>query len=152
MSNCGFRECMARFLFILASMLVAMVVYYGVESILMDRPVVVPIDPPFKVENKVVHPGDVVTYHIHYYKRLDIPGELTKQLVVTDKQTGEKSYIPLDMVAGHLPVGDVQATAFAKIPEWAPAGKARIKISSSHFTGKIRQFATVYTEYFEVKK
>jgi hypothetical protein len=152
MSGCGFRECLARFLMILTAMLVAMTIYYGVESIMISRPVMIPVNPPFKVCAKEVHPGDVVAYKIHYYKRIDIPGELSKQLIIKDKKTGEESYIPLESYAGHLPAGDVQKIGFAKIPEWTPEGKGRIKISSSHYTGKIRQFNTAYTEYFEVVK
>jgi hypothetical protein len=145
------RDAISRFLFVLSAMLVAMTLYFGIESILVSRPVLVAIGAPFKVDTPVVHPGGVVTYHIHYFKRIDVPGDLYKQLIIKQKN-GEEAYLPLESHSGHLPPGDVQKMAFAKIPDWAPEGKGKIKLSSTHFTGQARQYTVVYTESFEVKK
>lgn len=148
-----FKDHLARFLMLLAAMLAAMSLYYGVESILVSRPIIVPIDPPFKICNgySTIKPGGVVCYKIHYYKRLDIPGEITKQLIIKDAN-GKEIYLPLEYSSGHLPTGDTQAQAYVLIPSWVPEGAAKIKLTSAHFTGRVRQFATVYTEPFEVKK
>jgi len=147
------KDCFARFMMLLTTMLIAMSVYYGVESMIISRPIITAIDSPFPICDgyKVVHPGNVVCYKIHYYKRLDIPGELTKQLIITDKE-GHEFYLPLEYVSGHLPVGTTDTLAYARIPSWTPEGTAKIKLTAAHFTGRIRQFVTVYTEPFEVKK
>jgi hypothetical protein len=147
-----FKDYLARFLFILATMLVAMSIYYGIDSLIMSSPVLTPIGAPFKVDQNIVRPGEVVSYHIHYYKRLDIPGYLYKQLIIKNKKTGEESYLPLEGYAGHLPTGDVQKLAYAKIPEWAPTGEARIKITGAYLTGRPMKPMITYTKKFEVVK
>lgn len=153
MSSHEFRVHIAKFSCLLATMLLAMVLYYGVESVMVSRPIIVAKEKVFKICRgyEIVKPGEAVCYQIHYFKRLDIPGELTKQLVIQTPE-GKKVYLPLEYLSGHLPVGEVNTRAYAKIPDWAPEGKARIKITSAHFTGRVRQFCTVYTEPFEVRK
>jgi hypothetical protein len=147
------KECVAKFLFLLGTMLIAMVIYYGIEGMIVERPVVVPINEPFTICNgyKIVKPGNAVCYKIHYFKRIDIPGDLTKQLIITAKD-GKEYYLPLESTSGHLPAGEVEKLAFAKISDWSPEGIAHIKISSIHQTSKGPQFSTVITDKFEVRK
>lgn len=154
MNGNGIKESLARFLMILAAMLVAMVLYFGIESIVISRPIIVAINTPFKIsdDSRVIRPGGFVKYKIHYFKRLDIPGELTKQLIIKDQTTGIEYYLPLEYRSGHLPAGDIETWAFARIPNFTPDGEARIKLTSAHFTGRIRQFNTVFTETFEVRR
>lgn len=115
-----------------------------------DRPVITNLDSIFKVCTKTVKAGELLKYRIHYYKRLDIPGDITKQLILTVKDTGEIIYIPLSDTAGHLPVGKIDQFAYAQIPDWTPAGTGQIKLSSSYNLGLRVSHNTVFTEKFEV--
>jgi hypothetical protein len=154
MSHSDLHKYSAIFFTVLCATLVGLVLINGVKSIVSSRPVMTALDDTFKVcpEFKTVKPGAAVCYKIHYFKRLDIPGDVSKQLIVTDKRTGQEVYIPLVDTAGHLPPGNVSKLAYARIPDWTPEGKAKIKISSTHNIGGPPQHTVVYTDEFEVKK
>jgi hypothetical protein len=108
---------------------------------------------PFEIceDTKVVKPGGLVKYKIHYKKSLDIPGDLAKQLVLKTK-TGELMYITLSSFSGHLEVGEVKNVGLALIPDWTPEGIGYIKLSASYNLGwKIDRNVSI-TDKFEIRR
>jgi hypothetical protein len=165
MSNIELRNYIATFLTAFVTFLVVGAIYLWVASYADSAPVMIPLDKEFKITgcNKitlptgkvrfVVKPGDPIEYEIHYQKNLDIPGDVTKQLIVKPLDGGVMEvFIPLSGVAGHLPVGEIKKRAFASLPLWTPEGTGRIKISSSHLVKGRPRYSIVETEEFEIRK
>ena len=120
-------------------------------SIYYSQSVIRPLTQPFLVCSKTVKAGEVLRYKIHYQKRLDIPGDLTKQLVGVGAD-GEVILIPADETAGHLNVGETKATGFVVIPAYTPPGMYYLKLSATYNLGwRIDRDVSV-TENFEVVK
>jgi hypothetical protein len=151
---------MVQFLMSLGVALILMFIILSLYKSLIDKPVMVNLDEPFKIIGCKtnpkglcqIKPGEVVRYRIHYLKRLDIPGDITKQLIIVSKETGETIYIPLSDTSGHLPLGETVADAFAYIPLWTPEGIGYIKLSSSYNLGWMVSHNVATTEKFEVVK
>jgi len=116
-----------------------------------DRPVMVALDDQFEVLNpgKVVRAGDVLKYRIHYYKRLDMPGDITKQLIRVDSKDDRFS-IPLADTAGHLPKGEIKMIGLARVPNLTPPGRYILRLSATYNLGWTAQHNTAQTEPFEV--
>jgi hypothetical protein len=152
MSSLLFRNYAVVFFTSLAAFIGAIFVAHFLLSI-PEKPVIISFG-PFEICNdtKVVRPGGIVCYKVHYYKRMDIPGDITKQLILT-LSDGEEMYVPLIDTAGHLPVGDVKKKACVKLPDWIPEGIGRIKLSSSYYLGnKPPSHNVAFTKEFEVRK
>ena len=123
-----------------------------VISKLPEAPVIKALTQPFAVSNKVVKAGDVLKYKVHYEKRLDIPGELTKQLVGVSS-SGESVLIAADDTAGHLPVGTVKGKGFVRIPDYTPPGTYYLKLTATYdLPGRKLDRNVSVTEKFEVVK
>jgi hypothetical protein len=117
-----------------------------------ETPVIEALTQPFVVCDKVVKAGGVLKYKIHYEKRLDIPGELTKQLVGVSAN-GEIILIAADDTAGHLPLGAVKGTGFVKIPEYTPPGIYYLRLTATYdLPGRKLDRNISVTEKFEVVK
>jgi hypothetical protein len=113
--------------------------------------VITPLTQPFKVLNKKVKAGGVLEYQIHYYKSMDIPGEIFKQLIGLDKNDNIISAIPLTDSAGHLPGGKIKLRAFARIPDFTPPGIYYLKLSPGYNLGsRVDRKGSAITEKFEV--
>ena len=126
--------------------------FVWVISQLPEPPVIKALTQPFVVCNKVVKAGDVLKYKVHYEKWLDIPGELTKQLVGVSS-SGESVLIAADDTAGHLPLGTVKGEGFVRIPEYTPPGIYYLKLTATYILPgwKVDRNVSV-TEKFEVVK
>jgi hypothetical protein len=165
MSHLELRNYIATFLSSFVVFLLIGSTYLIAIDWIDNRPVLTPLDQKFRVivcdNNQItlpngtimgtVKPGESVQYEIHYFKRLDIPGDVSKQLIVKPKAGGPEVYIPLRDVAGHLPVGEVRKRAYVNIPAWTPEGIARVKISSTHLTRGNPQHSTVETDEFMIR-
>ena len=152
MSSQAFRNYMALFLTSLAAFLAALFIGYTIINF-PGKPVIVSHG-PFEIckETLVVRPGGIVCYKIHYTKRLDIPGDITKQLILK-QEDGQELYIPLVDTAGHLPVGEVIKKACVRIPDWVFNGTGKIKLSASYNLGSQPPSRDVaYTKEFEVRR
>ena len=126
--------------------------FLWVISKLPESPVIKALTQPFVVCNKVVKAGDVLKYKIHYEKRLDISGELTKQLVGVGAD-GEIVIIAADETAGHLQSGTVKGTGYVRIPEYAPPGIYYLKLTATYdLPGRKIDRNVSVTEKFEVVK
>ena len=116
-----------------------------------SQPIIKPLTQPFKVCSKTVKAGEVLQYKIHYHKRLNISGDLTKQLVGMGSD-GELIYIPAYETAGHLAIGEVRAIGFVVIPAFTPPGTYYLRLSAAYNLGwRIDRDVSV-TEKFEVVK
>jgi hypothetical protein len=152
MSSVLFRNYAALFFTSLAAFLGALFMISFFHHV-TTKPVIVAFG-PFEIydDTRVVRPGGIVCYKIHYKKRLDIPGDITKQLILT-LPSGDEMYVPLLDTAGHLPVGDVQKKSCVKLPDWIPEGIGRIKLSASYHLGdKPPSYNVAYTKEFEIRK
>ena len=121
-------------------------------SQLPDAPIIQALTQPFVVCDKIVKAGGVLQYKVHYQKRLDIPGALTKQLIGVDTD-GTAIMIAADDTAGHLQIGTVRGTGYVRIPEYTPPGIYYLKLTATYdLPGhKIDRNVSV-TEKFEVVK
>jgi hypothetical protein len=152
MSSIAFRNYVALFFVALGAFMGSIYLAYTVVN-LPSKPVIVSYG-PFEIcsDTKVVKPGGVVCYNIKYFKRIDIPGDITKQLILT-LPDGEEMYIPLSDTAGHLPVGEVKKKACVRIPDWTPNGIGKIKLSASYNFGNAPPSHDIaYTKEFEVRR
>ena len=120
-------------------------------STYFSQPVIRPMTQPFKVCNTKVKAGEVLQYKVHYLKRLDIPGDLTKQLVGVTAE-GESILIPADDTAGHLSIGETKATGFVVIPIYTPPGIYYLRLSATYNLGWRVDRNISVTEKFEVVK
>ena len=154
MSAIAFRNYAALFFASLGAFLVTLFIGNFIASSVKPTKVIESMGKSFKIceETKIVKPGEVVCYIIHYRKYVDIPGDITKQLIVTPRDGGMEVYIPLGDTAGHLPVGDIQKKAYAQLPLFTPEGTAMIKLSSSYHIGNKPFVDVIFTEKFEVRK
>ena len=153
MSDHIFKQYAAIFFTSLAAFLGVQLIFNFLANI-PEKPVIVSYGPfPICADTKVVKPGGIVCYKIHYVKRLDIPGDITKQLILKPKDGSQEIYIPLQDTAGHLPVGDIQKKACVRIPDWIPESTGIIKLSSSYNLGRSQVSRDVaYTTEFEVRR
>ena len=120
--------------------------------VLPEPPVIQALTQPFAVCNKVVKAGGVLSYKVHYQKRLDIPGELTKQLVGVSS-SGESVLIAADDTAGHLPLGTVRGQGYVRIPDYTPPGIYHLKLTATYdLPGRKLDRNVSVTEKFEVVK
>ena len=103
MRHSTFLNYAATFLTSLAAFTVVGFLYLSLHNNYNGIKIIEPLEQPFKVLNKTVQAGHPVFYEIAYHKYFDIPGDLTKQLIVTPKDGKRPVYIPLPDVAGHLP-------------------------------------------------
>jgi hypothetical protein len=153
MSSIMFRQYFALFLTSLAGFLLALLLVLYLESLPVD-PVIVSYG-PFEIdkETQVVKPGGLVCYHIHYFKRLDIAGDISKQLTITPKDGGEKVSCPLIDSAGHLALGDIKRKSCVKIPDWVPDGEGVITLSATYNMGNKPPSRNIaYTKPFTIRK
>ena len=135
--------------FIVAFLLIGGLLF--ILSTFFSQPVIRPMTQPFKVCTKTVKAGEALQYKVHYYKRLDIPGDLTKQLVGTGTD-GEAILIPAEETAGHLHIGETKATGFVVIPIYTPPGTYYLKLSATYNLGWRIDRDISITEKFEVVK
>jgi hypothetical protein len=150
MSHTAFRNYAALFFTSLAAFIGATYIVTSIQN-MPSKPVIKSYG-PFEIckDTKTVRPGGIVCYRVHYYKRLDIPGDITKQLILNTGD-GEEMYVPLSDTAGHLPVGEVKKKACVRLPDWLPNGTARIKLSASYDLGNAPPSRDVaFTKEFEV--
>ena len=125
---------------------------FWVISQLPESPVIEALTQPFVVCDKVVKAGSVLHYKVHYAKRLDIPGELTKQLVGVSSN-GETILIAADDTAGHLPLGIVKGKGYVRIPDYTPPGTYHLKLTATYdLPGRKLDRNIAITEKFEVVK
>lgn len=163
MSQRDLHQYVLVFFISFAAFLFALFVINKIGEWLPQCPVIQAVDPPFKIctdyhpmNSKglvIIRPGEAVCYHIHYIKSQDIPGDITKQLIIKPFDGSEEVYIPLGDTAGHLPKGEVQKRAYTKIPDYAPDGVAVLKLSSSYMLGnKSPSHNVTYTGEFEIRR
>jgi hypothetical protein len=152
MSHESFRNYAALFFTSLAAFLGAIFIASAIHKMPI-KPVITSYG-PFEIckDTQVVKPGAPVCYKVHYYKRLDIPGDITKQLILK-LPDGEEMWVPLQDTAGHLPVGDVKKKACVRLPDWLPDGIGKIKLSASYNLGdRPPSHDVAYTKEFEVRR
>jgi hypothetical protein len=154
MSHVTFRNYAALFFTSLAAFLIALFAFKIFTENSSPSKVIESIGSPFKICQgyEIVKPGHVVCYVIHYFKYVDIPGDITKQLIIQPNDGSLEVYLPLGDSAGHLPVGEVKKKGYALIPDYVPEGKAKIKLSSSYHIGNRPYYDTAFTKEFEVRK
>lgn len=153
MSHFGFLNYTATFLTALAAFIIIGFSYLSLSNSYNNIKVIEPLVDKFKVIDKTVRPGQALFYEINYYKHLDLPGDLTKLLIVTPKNGKKQVYVPLPGVSGHLPTGKIEGTAFVRIPENTPEGTGKIKMTAVYNYGNcLSQPVVVYTEDFEITK
>jgi hypothetical protein len=152
MSHETFRNHAAMFFTSLAAFLGAIFIALFITD-LPDKPIITSYGPFEICENsEVVQPGGIVCYKVNYFKRLDIPGDITKQLILR-LPDGEELYVPLADTAGHLPPGIVKKKACVRLPDWLPDGIGKIKLSASYNLGNKQPSRDVaFTKEFEVRR
>jgi hypothetical protein len=146
------HEPLRLFIMVLGTSLIIFTLIFGAISYFVTRPVIMAIDPPFKIcSGDTVKRGGVLCYKIHYYKFRPYPGELVKALIYYDDQGEITGQVPLPKVAGNLRIGEVNQNAYVEIPYYAPSGKiVRLKITSAHDLGVYTQTSEVLTHPFSI--
>lgn len=153
MSAHAYRTYLAIFLSSLTCFIIVGYTYLTFNELSNGVKIIQPLNEKFEVVNRVVSPGCTLYYKIHYQKYFDIPGSLSKQLIVEPKNGGEKVYIPLNDTSGHLPVGEVKGIGMAMIPIGTPEGIGQLKLTATYSFGRhLPSPAVVFTEPFEIVK
>jgi hypothetical protein len=109
---------------------------------------------PAKILNSghVVYPGETLEYRFTYKKILNIPGELTKELILLDNPEYSIKY---KTFLGNIPAGTHTVTASIKIPDTDfVVGRAKLvfNLKYSIFGGMRTIYDSYESEPFVIRK
>lgn len=112
-----------------------------------DKPLVEYNNLPYKVQEKVVYPGDIITFEVDFCVKKDTPYSFTQMFYNID--TGEEYYLPHRMVAVHEGCAVVTSTP-KEIPDYVSEGNYILKFEL-YIPGRFRTHTVeAETTVFEV--